>query len=90
VNYIFAPYKWWNAMLSINVKNLNIYHDSYVGITKTQLIAKTWDPRIGPAVTRGEVHETRWITRDFIECFAFKFEGIGLIKGIRSPNHIGG
>jgi hypothetical protein len=29
VNYIFAPYKWWNAMLSlINVKNLNIYHDS--------------------------------------------------------------
>ncbi len=44
-------------MLSINVEDLNTYHDSCAGITKIQVITKTWDPIIGPAVTRGEVHE---------------------------------
>jgi hypothetical protein len=42
------------------------------------MIAKTWDPRIGPIVKRGEVHGTQ----------QFQFEGIGLIKGTRRPNHI--
>jgi hypothetical protein len=73
----------------ISVEDLNTYHDSCVGITKIQLIAKTWDPKIGPTITRGEVHEAQWITQDFIKCFTFKFEGIGLVKGIRGPNHIG-
>jgi ribosome biogenesis protein Tsr3 len=57
MNYISESYKWRNAMLSINVEDLNTYHDSCAGITKIQVITKTWDPIIGPAVTRGEVHE---------------------------------
>jgi hypothetical protein len=77
VSYIFAPYKWWNAMLSISVEDLNTYHDYCVGITKIQLIAKTWDPKIGPTITRGEVHEAQWITRNFINFLLLSLKELG-------------
>jgi hypothetical protein len=38
---------------------------------KVQVITKTWDPRIGPTITRGGVHETQFIIQIFIGCFAF-------------------
>jgi hypothetical protein len=44
---------------------------------KVQVIVETWDPRIGPTVTRGEVHETQQIIRDFIRCFAFSLKELG-------------
>ncbi len=44
---------------------------------KVHVIAKTCDPRIDLVVTRGEVHEARWIIRDFIRCFAFSLKELG-------------
>jgi hypothetical protein len=38
------------------------------------MIAKTWDPRIGPTVIRDEVHETQQI---FTGCFAFSLKELG-------------
>jgi hypothetical protein len=32
---------------------------------KVQVTAKTWDPRIGPILIGGEVHETQQILQDF-------------------------
>ncbi len=33
----FAPYRWWNATSSTNVKDLNSFRDSCAGITKVEI-----------------------------------------------------
>jgi hypothetical protein len=38
------------------------------------MIAKTWDPGIGPTVIRYEMHEARQI---FTGCFAFSLKELG-------------
>ncbi len=45
------------------------------------MTAETWDPKIGPTIIGGEVHETRWIIQDFIRCFAFNLKELGQLGG---------
>jgi hypothetical protein len=48
---------------------------------KVQVIAKTWDLKIGPTIIRGEVHEAQWIMPNFIKYFASSLKELGHLRG---------
>jgi hypothetical protein len=48
---------------------------------KVHVITKTCNSRIGPIITRGEVHEAQKILQDFTGCFAFNLKELGQLKG---------
>jgi hypothetical protein len=68
----------WQSKVSLSTTSVG---DVSTFQPKVQEIVESWEPNIGLAITKDEVHEVQQLLQDHIGCFVFNLKDLGQLKG---------